>query len=274
MSLSNAGDEEAAAAAAAMEEGREAELASAPDELPTNRFDMVMKKTRGISVAPYGLLQVTFHARCIMPSCAQLNSGHTLWCKTAGASAVCMPSLRVTCVELHKCTPLCCCPVHAAQCCCLCRSPTPLRWCASWAPIGLVYAAALDLIAALHGHLTMVQPWLQIPITFAAVCLEVHHGEVQVAMEAPLDAEALVWRFPLQVAQGQGCEGALGRLLVSSESVCGGPPDGVADCCVALRQTCMSSLPVLLTRRCGLFCRNCDWVFHCLHAWLHIELEV
>ena len=56
-------------------------------------------------------------------------------------------------------------------------------------------------VAAVHGHLTIVRHCLQIPITFAAVCLEVHHGEVQVAMEAPLDAEALVWRFPLQVAQ-------------------------------------------------------------------------
>ena len=73
MSLSNAGDEEAAAAAAALEEGGGAEVASAADEVPTNRFDMVMKKTRGISVAPYGLLQVTDHVRCILASCTQLG---------------------------------------------------------------------------------------------------------------------------------------------------------------------------------------------------------
>ena len=88
-------------------------------------------------------------------------------------------------------------------------------------------------VAAVHGKLTAVWHWLQIPITFAAVCLEVHHGEVQVAMEAPLDAEALVWRFPLQVAQAAGMcrafEAAGGVIRVCV----GSPPDGVAGCWVA-----------------------------------------
>ena len=70
-----------------------------------------------------------------------------------------------------------------------------------------MHAAAPNNVAALHRYLTVVRHWLQIPITFAAVCLEVHHGEVQVAMEAPLDAEALVWRFPLQVTQAAGLGG-------------------------------------------------------------------
>ena len=131
MSLSNAGDEEAAAAAAAMEEGGEAEVASAPDELPTNRFDMVMKKTRGISVAPYGLLQVNSHARCISASCAQLKLSQALWCKTAAG--------------------ICC--VHAESACHLCG------------------ASQLQPAMLLPGACsTMLLP-LQLPNTAAVVCL-------------------------------------------------------------------------------------------------------
>ena len=88
VSLSNAGDEEAAAAAAALEASGGAEVASAADDVPTNRFDMVMKKTRGISVAPYGLLQVTDHVRCTRASCAQLALSQELWCRPTGPSVV------------------------------------------------------------------------------------------------------------------------------------------------------------------------------------------
>ena len=86
-----------------------------------------------------------------------------------------------------------------------------------------MYTSALDSVGALHGPLTIIRPWLQIPITFAAVCLEVHHGEVQVTMEAPLDAEALVWRFPLQVSQVAGLCGGFGAAY-SVIRVCVGLP--------------------------------------------------
>ena len=88
MSLSNAGDEQAAAAAAALEDRGGAGAASAAEEVPANRFDMVMKKTRGISVVPYGLLQVTAHVRCMLASGAQPDLVQALWCKAEGASAI------------------------------------------------------------------------------------------------------------------------------------------------------------------------------------------
>ena len=41
---------------------------------------------------------------------------------------------------------------------------------------------------------------LQIPVTFKAVCLEEHQGEVHVIMDTPLDPQPLVWKFPLQAS--------------------------------------------------------------------------
>lgn len=140
-----------------------------------------------------------------------------------GPACVHAESVHVTCVQLNKLNAQSCSSVLAAQCCCLCRSPSPLRRCACQALAGLVYTSALDSVGALHGPLTIIRPWLQIPITFAAVCLEVHHGEVQVTMEAPLDAEALVWRFPLQVSQVAGLCGGFGAAY-SVIRVCVGLP--------------------------------------------------